>query len=213
VVVDGSDPGQNSAVTEAYLDLEIAGSVAPGATVTLYTSGGTALTSGLALAAMRAVEDDLAGAISVSYGECEMELGQGGNAFWSALWEEAAAQGQTVFVSAGDGGSAGCDNFDTQQVAYDGLQVNGIASTPYNVAVGGTDFFYNQYAGSSSAIATQLEGYWSTTSTLLPSVSLLKTIPEQAWNDFFGYNLYDSGNPVNLSSELIVGGGRPPTAW
>lgn len=57
VVVDGSDPGQNSAATEAYLDLEIAGSVAPGATVMLYTSGGTALTSGLALAAMRAVEE------------------------------------------------------------------------------------------------------------------------------------------------------------
>jgi hypothetical protein len=207
VVVDGSDPGQNSAATEAYLDLEIAGSVAPGATVMLYTSGGTALTSGLALAAMRAVEDDRAGVISASYGECEMELGQSGNAFWSALWEQAAAQGQTVFVSAGDGGSAGCDNFDTQQVAYDGLQVNGIASTPYNVAVGGTDFFYSQYAGSSSAIAQQLGTYWSTTSTTSPAVSLLKTIPEQVWNDFFGLNLYDSGNPANQSSELIVGGG------
>ncbi|MFY9855737.1 MAG: Ig-like domain repeat protein, partial [Terracidiphilus sp.] len=207
VVVDGSDPGQNSAATEAYLDLEIAGSVAPGATVMLYTSGGTALTNGLALAAMRAVEDDLAGVISASYGECEMELGQSGNAFWSALWEQAAAQGQTVFVSAGDGGSAGCDDFDTQQVAYGGLQVNGIASTPYNVAVGGTDFYYNQYAGSSSAIASQLDTYWSATSTTSPAISLLKTIPEQAWNDFFGFNLYDSGNPANQPSQLIVGGG------
>ena len=207
VVVDGADPGQNSAAVEAYLDLEIAGSVAPGATVMLYTSGGTALTNGLALAAMRAVEDDLAGVISASYGECEMELGQSGNVFWSALWEQATAQGQTVFVSAGDGGSAGCDNFDTQQVAYGGLQVNGIASTPYNVAVGGTDFYYSQYAGSSSAIVAQLGTYWSTTSTILPAISLLKTIPEQAWNDFFGFNLYDNGNPANQPSELIVGGG------
>jgi hypothetical protein len=207
VVVDGSDPGQNSAATEAYLDIELAGSVAPGATVMLYTSGGTALTNGLALAAMRAVEDDLAGVISTSYGECEMELGQSGNAFWSALWEQAVAQGQTVFVSAGDGGSAGCDNFDTQQVAYGGLGVNGIASTPYDVAVGGTDFYYSQYAGSASAITSQLGTYWSTTSTILPSISLLKTIPEQAWNDFFGFNLYDNGNPANQPSELIVGGG------
>jgi len=33
VVVDGVDPGQNSTATEAYLDIELAGSVAPGATV------------------------------------------------------------------------------------------------------------------------------------------------------------------------------------
>jgi hypothetical protein len=207
VVIDGEDPGQNSAAVEAYLDIELAGSVAPGATILLYTSGGTAMTNGLALAAMRAVEDDLAGVISVSYGECEMELGQSGNAFWSALWEQAAAQGQTVFVSTGDGGSAGCDNFDSQQVAYGGLAVNGLASTPWNVAVGGTDFYYSQYAGSSSAINAQLSTYWSTTSTAAPAVSLKQTVPEQAWNDFFGFNMYDSGNPANQPSEVIVAGG------
>jgi hypothetical protein len=207
VVVDGVDPGQNSAAIEAYLDIELAGSVAPGATVLLYTSGGTALTDGLALAAMRAVEDDQAGVISVSYGECELELGQGGNAFWSALWQQAAAQGQTVFVSTGDNGSAGCDNFDAQQVSYGGLAVNGIASTPYNIAVGGTDFFYSQYAGTPSAISTQLSTYWSTTTTNAPAVSLKQSIPEQAWNDFFGFNMYDSGNPANQPSEMIVAGG------
>ena len=207
MVVDGEDPGQNSAATEAYLDIELAGSVAPGATILLYTSGGTAMTNGLALAAMRAVEDDLAGVISVSYGECEMELGQSGNAFWSALWEQAAAQGQTVFVSTGDGGSAGCDDFDSQQVAYGGLAVNGLASTPWNVAVGGTDFYYSQYAGTPSAISAQLGTYWSTTSTTTPAVTLKQTVPEQAWNDFFGFNMYDSGNPANQPSEIMVAGG------
>ncbi|MGD0293351.1 MAG: chitobiase/beta-hexosaminidase C-terminal domain-containing protein [Terracidiphilus sp.] len=207
VVVDGVDPGQNSDAIEAYLDIELADSVAPGATVLLYTSGGTALTDGLALAAMRAVEDDQAGVISVSYSECELELGQSGNAFWSALWQQAAAQGQTVFVATGDAGSAGCDNFDSQQVAYSGLQVNGLASTPYNVAVGGTDFYYSQYAGTPSAINTQLSAYWSTSSTTSPAVSLKQTIPEQAWNDFFGFNMYDSGNPASQPSEMIVAGG------
>jgi hypothetical protein len=171
----------------------------------LYTSAGTALTEGLALAAYRAVEDNQAGIISVSYGECEMELGQAGNAFWSALWQQAAAQGQSVFVSAGDGGSAGCDNFDAQQIAYGGLQVNGIASTPYNVAVGGTDFYYSQYAGSPSAINTQLAAYWSS-STTAPSVSLKQPIAEQAWNNFFGYNLPDGGNPANQPAQTIVAG-------
>ena len=207
VVVDGADPGENGAATEAYLDIELAGAVAPGATVILYTSGGTTLTSGLSLAAMRAVEDDQAGIISLSYGECEMELGLNGNAFWNALWQQAAAQGQTVFVSSGDGGSAGCDNFDSQTVAYSGLQVNGLGSTPYNVSVGGTDFYFSQYAGTSSAINTQLNTYWSTSSTTAPAVSLKQTIPEQVWNDYFGLNLYDGGNPSYVSSNIMAGGG------
>jgi subtilase family serine protease len=206
VVVDGTDPGENDAATEAYLDVEIANAVAPGAKVMLYTSGGTVLADGLALAAMRAVEDDVAGVISTSYGECELQLGQSGNAFWSALWQQAAAQGQSAFVSSGDGGSAGCDDFDSQIAAYSGLAVNGIASTPYNVAVGGTDFYYSQYAGTNSAINTQLGTYWTTTSSTAPTISLKQTIPEQAWNDFFGYNLVDGGNPANLGNQNIVAG-------
>jgi hypothetical protein len=206
VVVDGDDPGENDAATEAYLDIELAGAVAPGAKVVLYTSAGTALADGLQLAAYRAVEDDQASVISVSYGECEAQLGQGGNALWNALWQQAAAQGQSVFVSAGDGGSAGCDNFDVQQVAYSGLAVNGIASTPYNVAVGGTDFYYSQYAAGAAAVSAQLAGYWSG-ATISPAASLKKAIPEQAWNNEFGANLDDSGNPANLTSQTIVAGG------
>ena len=205
VLVDGQDPGQNAAALEAYLDVEIAGSVAPKATILLYTSAGSALTNGLALAALRAVEDDQAGLISLSYGECEAELGQGGNAFWSALWQQAAAQGQSVFISSGDSGSASCDS-PAQASAYAGLAVNGIASTPYNVAVGGTDFYYSQYASGSSAVASQLAGYWSSPTTA-PAVSLLKPVPEQVWNDFFGLNLADGGNPSTLSTQTIAAGG------
>ena len=209
VVVDGSDPGQNAAAIEAYLDIEVSGAVAPGAQVILYTSGGTAVSDGLALAAVRAVEDDLAGVISTSYGECEAYLGQSGNAFWSAIWQQAAAQGQTSFVASGDAGSAGCDNFDVQPVAFDGLQINGIGSTPYNVSVGGTDFYYSSYAGGSTAQGSQMATYWSSATTS-PTVSLLQPVPEQVWNDFLGYNLYDDGNPGKLSGEEIVaaGGGR-----
>jgi hypothetical protein len=207
VVVDGADPGQTSAATEAYLDLEVAGSVAPGAAEILYTSAGTATTDGLSLAALRAVEDDVAGVISTSYGECEESLGQAGNAFWNSIWQQAAAQGQSAFVSAGDGGSAGCDNFDNQQVAYYGLQVNGIASTPYDIAVGGTDFYYSDYAAASATLNAQLATYWSASGTTAPAVSLLQYVPEQVWNDFFGFNLNDAGAPANLAEENIVAGG------
>jgi len=205
VVVDGEDPGQNSAALEAYLDVEIAASVAPKATILLYTSAGSALTGGLTLAALRAVEDDQAGLVSLSYSACEAELGQGGNAFWNALWQQAAAQGQSVFVAASDSGSAACDS-PAQAAAYAGLAVNGIASTPYNIAVGGTDFYYSQYANGASAVAAQLAGFWSSPTTA-PTVSLKHPIPEQAWNDFFGLNLADSGNPSALSTQTIAAGG------
>ena len=64
-------------------------------------------------------------------------------------------------VSTGDSGSAGCDNDDTQEYATDGQAVSGFASTPYNVAVGGTDFYYSNYAQGLSSLNTQIGTYWS----------------------------------------------------
>ena len=75
----------------------------------------------------------------------------------SSLWEQAAAQGITVLVSTGDAGSAGCDNDNSEDYATDGQAVNGFASTPYNVAVGGTDFYYSDYASGGASAATLLE--------------------------------------------------------
>ncbi len=148
IVIDGLDPGPSSAVNhgnwaelEAFLDVELSGAVAPGATVSLYAAADTTVQSGLFLAAQRAVDDNVADVLSTSYGECEQDLGSSGNQFWAALWEQAAAQGQTSFVSSGDNGSAGCDNFNAGQPAHRGLAVNGLGSTPWNVSVGGTDFF------------------------------------------------------------------------
>ncbi len=136
VVIDGLDPGENYAVVESYLDVEEAGAVAPGAAITLYTSAGTSVQNGLYLAAMRAVDDDVASVLSTSYGTCEQYLGSSGNQFWNALWEQAAAQGQTSFVSAGDGGPAGCDDFNNPQPAQLGIAMNGFSSTPWNISVG-----------------------------------------------------------------------------
>jgi subtilase family serine protease len=60
VIIDGSDPGvnginnpygQNGWAVEAYLDVEWAGAVAPGATIDLVTAADTALESGIILAA------------------------------------------------------------------------------------------------------------------------------------------------------------------
>ncbi|MGH9866405.1 MAG: S53 family peptidase, partial [Candidatus Acidiferrales bacterium] len=143
IILDGPDPGLVPGdETEADLDVEWSGAVARSATVKLVVSESTETTDGVDLSALYAVDNNVAPVMSESFGQCELFLGAAGNQFFNNLWEQAAAQGISVFLSAGDQGSAGCDFFQgtTPQPARNGLQVNGLASTPYNVAVGGTDF-------------------------------------------------------------------------
>lgn len=213
VIIDGNDPGvdgnnnpdgPNGDSVEAYLDVEWAGAVAPNATVDLVIAADTALSQGLEMAAERAVYSNLAPVISLSFGGCESGLGSE-NAFINQLWEQAAAQGITVMVSTGDSGSAGCDDDNTENYATYGLAVNGFASTPWNVAVGGTDFFYSSYNGTSAALNAQLAGYWNTTPSQSPAVSLQKVIPEQPWNDSqFGLNAASVYQTLGYTT--IVGG-------
>jgi len=207
VVIDGDDPGQNDAAIEAYLDVEISNSVAPGAKVVLYTAAGTVLSDGLYSAGLRAVEDNQVSVLSLSYVSCEASLGAAGNAGWAALWQEAAAQGITVFVASGDGGSAGCDFYGNASFAQSGLAVNGLGSTPYNVAVGGTDFYYSNYAVGGSALSSQIQTYWSTTSSATPKTSLLHAAPEQVWNNAFGLNASNGGVYSTSSSTILAGSG------
>ena len=199
VIIDGNDPGvdginnpdgPNYDSVEAYLDVEWSGAVAQGATVDLVIAADTALEQGLILAAEHAIYGNVAPVLSLSFGNCESSLGTS-NAFLSSLWEQAAAQGITVTVSTGDNGSANCDNDNTVEYASDGLAVSGFASTPYNVAVGGTDFYYSSYNQGQTAIDNQLATYWNTaTSNSTPTASIKGVIPEQPWNSSqYGLNI------------------------
>ncbi len=199
VVIDGDDPGLNGADIEAYLDVEVSGAVAPDATVNLYISNGSDFQDPVVLSALRAIEDNQASVLSVSFGGCEMFQGNSGNQLWAALWEQAAAQGQTVFVSSGDSGSAGCDP-GWLFPAIEGLAVNGIASTPWNVAVGGTDFYYSDYATGAPSAAT----LWNQTNDSNLG-SLKAPLPEQPWNDYFGLDAVDL-YPGN-NGDIAAGGG------
>jgi len=215
VIIDGNDPGidginnpdgPNFDSGEAYLDVEWSGSVAPAATIELVIAADTALESGLFLAMEHAVFGNLAPVISLSFGSCEAGLSTTNN-FLNALWEQAAAQGTTVLVSSGDNGSAGCDDDNTQEYAIHGLGVNGFASTPYNVAVGGTDFFYSDY-NNPALLSTQLATYWNTTPSQLPQASLLQVIPEQPWNDSqYGLNAINYYTDISGSTATTIAGG------
>jgi hypothetical protein len=188
VVVDGEDPGDGAAPNvEALLDVELSGAVAPNATVNFYVAGGQLLQDNLALAALRAVEDDQASVLSLSYGECEPLLGEAGNQLWAGLWEQAAAQGQTVLVASGDTGPAACLGIavitPNGSEAF-GLTANGLSSTPWNVSVGGSDFYYSDYATGGASIA----GLWNQTNDNNLG-SLKGPLPEQPWDDAFGLNI------------------------
>jgi hypothetical protein len=175
IIHDGPPPGilTDGEETEADLDVEWSGAVGKGASVDFVVSESTETTAGVNLSALYIVDNDLAPVMSESYGTCELFLGTAGNQFFNALWEQAAAQGITVMISSGDGGSAGCDNFDAGGPATRGLQVSGFASTPYNVAVGGTDF--NDL--------TNVSTYWSTTNDSTTHASALSYVPETTWDD------------------------------
>jgi hypothetical protein len=112
VIVDGNDPipsnyTLSSNEEEASLDTEIAGGIAPGATINFYTAADTTFQQGVNLTIARALDDNVVNILSASFGLCEAYADNG---FILAAWEQAAAQGITVTVSTGDAGSAGCDD-------------------------------------------------------------------------------------------------------
>ena len=175
IILNGMDPGITSQdeESESDLDLQWSGAVAPGATVKFVVSASTPASAGIDLSALYIVEHNLADVMSESYGDCEANLAAGGNAFYNALWEQAAAQGITVVVSSGDGGSAGCDDFNNSAAATRGLAVSGLAATPFNVSLGGTDF--NQFNLQTT--------FWNATNDSVTGTSAKGYIPEFPWNE------------------------------
>jgi uncharacterized protein (TIGR03437 family) len=174
ITLNGPDPGITNVdyEFENVSDAEWAGAVAKGATINLVVSQSTAATDGSTLSAEYAVDNDVAPVLSSSYGNCELFLASL-NQLFDSLWEQAAAEGITVVVAAGDGGSGFCDQ--GEDVVRFGLQVNGDASTPYNVAVGGTDF--------SDFLSETTSAYWNSSNDPGTLASAKSYVPETTWND------------------------------
>ncbi len=177
------------------------------------TCKNTTTSSGVFTAIQNLVNETPAPAIvSVSYGECEAANGAASNLAFLDAYQQGAAEGVSIFVSAGDLNAAGCDEGRTHAVS--GVGVSGLASTPYNVAVGGTDFA-DSFVGLSSS-------YWSANNTAAFG-SALSYVPEIPWNDscaselvglYAGYSTTygSSGSCNNLSStylDLVGGSGGP----
>ncbi len=188
VILAGADPGLVAGDRdEATLDVEWAGAIAPAASIKLVTAASTAATDGVDLAAQYIVNHALAQVVSVSYGSCEQAMGPAELAFYNGLWEQAASQGMSVFVAAGDAGAAGCS--DPADAAATAAAVNGLCSSPYATCVGGTQFDDGAQPGA----------YWSAANGAGYN-SALQYIPEVVWNESGtsgGAGLWASGGGIS----------------
>lgn len=165
------DPGVNPDDGEAILDAEWASAAAPNAAIVVGACADTA-TFGLIIAAQNLVNESKPPAIiSISYGECEANNGAASNAMFNTLYQQAVAEGISVFTAAGDEGAASCDADET--TATHGIGVSAFTSPEYDVSVGGTDFG-DTYEGTDSL-------YWSNTNGATYG-SALSYIPEIPWN-------------------------------
>jgi hypothetical protein len=180
VVLDGADPGystNSNDIIESELDLEWAGATAPSASI-IFVNSTNVIDGSLTYA----VDQNLAPIISISYGDCEPDLGQADLVYYQTTLQMAAAEGITIVAAAGDSGATDCDT----GVATDGVAVDFPSDSPYVTGVGGTEF--NENGGT----------YWSSTNGTYQG-SALSYIPEMAWND----SVYS----LNAGSGLAAGGG------
>jgi kumamolisin len=197
VGVDGGAnlPGKSQADGEVALDIEVAGSIAPGASIAVYFAPNTS--SGFIDAVNAAVHDSVRkpSVISISWGGPEDPDGQLAPQFLDGLNEAlqgAAAMGVTVCVAAGDNGSAdmGSD--------WDGKpHADFPASSPYALACGGTTLV--AAGGSISA-----ETVWNDGASGGASGGGV--------SDYFALPTYESSVPVPLSPTKFKGRGLPDLA-
>lgn len=172
-----TNPGYNADDGEAILDAEYASAAAPNATIEMASCEDTSTTFGGLIAVENLLNESTTppAVMSVSYGECEANSGATANAAFNKAYQQAVTEGVSVYVSAGDQASAPCDRGEPG--AIHGVGVNGWASTPYNVAVGGTDFS-DTYSGTNAT-------YWNATNSSTYE-SAKSYIPEIPWNQSCG---------------------------
>ncbi len=178
------------AQTEATLDVLRSNSIAPEAKLLLVVSSPSGSNDGIGADAQYIVQTSPVPAqiMSISFGACESAAGSGGVAFWNQLFQQAAAEGISTFVSSGDSGASGCDAaFSAPPANPAAISPNYICTSSYATCVGGTEF--NDTANASA--------YWST-SNLNNLGSALGYIPEGGWNESTTTSVAGSGGGVSL---------------
>ena len=132
--------GRTADEAAAMLAASWAGVAAPEAQIVLVPAASTNATDGIDLALAEAIDGALAHTVSVGYTACESGLPAAHQAFYAALYRQAAAEGIAVIAASGDSGAAACHSPLDASAVSSGWGVNGLASTPWNTAVGAVNF-------------------------------------------------------------------------
>ena len=194
--------------TETDLDLEWTEGVAKNATIKfVYAGNGSGTncnnrTSNVFDALQYSITNNVAPIISISYGNCEANLGKSFVLTMQQWAQQANAQGQTISGPSGDEGAADCD---TGTSATQGLAVDVPAAIPEVTGVGGSEF-----TGDAAAVVTMTSGCAAATTDWGPSCTAtssagtaLHYITEKTWND----------PPGTGATSLSAGGGGASTIF
>jgi subtilase family serine protease len=134
--VDGG-VGSGAGAGEAALDIEMVAGLAPKSTIDVYQAPNN--DTGFYDDFKKFVTSDVDKVLSVSWGSCEVNTVVASMKAQELLFEQANAQGQTIFAAAGDEGSTSCYS-PSASTANDTLSALSPASAPYVIGVGGTSF-------------------------------------------------------------------------
>jgi|KBSSwiStaDraftv2_1062776.scaffolds.fasta_scaffold02226_1 subtilase family serine protease len=177
--------------TEADLDLEWSEGVAKNAKI-IYViagvgSGGTCAsrTRNVFDALQYAITQNVAPVVSISYGNCEANLGRSFVLTMQQWAQQANSQGQTISGPSGDDGAADCESGNSTTASH-GLAVDVPAAIPEVTGVGGTEFTGDSSQCPNSSCPGNVapaDQYWSASSSSTSGASALQYIPEKVWND------------------------------
>jgi kumamolisin len=186
----GKDPNSDG---EVLLDIEVAGSVAPGATQVVYFAPNT--DQGFVDAVSSAVHaSPTPTAVSISWGESEDAwTAQARTALDQAI-EDAAALGVTVTVAAGDSGSSDGQSGSASHVDFP-------ASSPHALACGGTSLQGNPATGAITSETVWNDGAGQGAT----GGGVSDVFPVPSWQA-------TAGVPVRAGSGAVAGRGVPDVA-
>jgi len=192
--------------TETDLDLEWTEGVAKNATVTfVYAGNGSGTncnnrTSNVFDALQYSITNNVAPIISISYGNCEANLGTSFVLTMQQWAQQANAQGQTISGPAGDEGAADCD---TGTSATQGFAVDVPAAIPEVTGVGGSEFTGDAAATVSGGCGLATPDWAQSCVATSSTGTALHYITEKTWNDPLGTG----------ATSLSAGGGGASTIF
>jgi subtilase family serine protease len=171
-------PGTGAGAGEAALDIEVIAGLAPKVAIDVYDgpNNGNSPGEGFYDIFKRYVTGDTDKVLSVSWGLCEAEVAAADQKALESLFQQANAQGQVIYVAAGDQGSTGCFTGSAADTRVSPVLP---ATLPYATGVGGTGFTSSgaEIAWNESGLGEGATGGGVTASWCMPAYQDRTKIP------------------------------------